>query len=141
MSTNRVNVRSANRFVIKLDGVQIAICKSLRASDDYGHAPEYGIGDIHAQEIVPSAARHSVSVTHTVVKSQAVRGLGISAENGDDVLQGREFDILGMDKDTGDVLRKYIGCVFTSGDSTIDANQTIKGTMQFQCRDVQGVGL
>lgn len=141
MSTNRVNVRSANRCIFKLDGVQVAIGKSLRASDDYGHAPEYGIGDIHAQEIVPSAARHTVSVTHTVVKTQALRGLGIFSENGDDVLQGREFDILEMDKDNGEVLRKYIGCVYTSGDHSLDANQAIRGTAQFMCRDVQGVGL
>ena len=141
MSTIRQNVRSANRGVIVLDGVRVAIAKSLRASDDYGHAPEYGVGDIHAQEIVPSAARHTVSLTYTMVKTQSLRALGILAENGDDVLQGREYDILEQDKDGGDVLRKYIGCVFTSGDHSLDANQVIRGTSQFMCRDVQGTGL
>jgi hypothetical protein len=141
MSTTRVNVRSANRAIILLDGVRVALAKSLRASDDYGHSPEYGVGDIHAQEIVPTAARHTISLTQTAVKTQALRSLGIFAENGDDVLQGREFDILEQDKDTGDVLRKYIGCVYTSGDHSLDANQVVRGTAQFMCRDVQGVGL
>ena len=43
--------------------------------------------------------------------------------------------------DDGSVLRKYIGCVYTSGDHSLDANQVIRGTAQFMCRDVQGGGL
>lgn len=141
MPTYRLNVRSANRVAIKFDGIQVAIGKSVRATDDYGHAPEYGIGDIHAQEIVPTAARHSLSVTQTTVKTQSLRALGVFAENGDDVLLGREFDIVEYDKDSGEALRKYVGCVFTGGDYSVDANQPVRGSANFMCRDVQGTGI
>jgi len=38
------------------------------------------------------------------------------------------------------VLRKYIGCVFDSGDIDVQKHQIVSGTAQFKARDVQGVG-
>lgn len=137
----RRNVESANRIIIKFDGQQVGLARNLRPSDDYGQEPQYGIGDIHAQEFVPTRATHNLTLSEVKIKTALLRAKGIVPENGDDILQGLEFDILIQDKDTGDVKRKYIGCVYASGDLDISANQVVSGSAQFMARDVQGTGL
>ena len=62
-----LKVRSGNRIVVVFDGKQIGMVRSVRASDDYGLEPASGIGDIHAQEYVPSMARHSLSISSMVL--------------------------------------------------------------------------
>lgn len=141
MATVRRNVESANRIVLKIDGVQVGLARNLRPSDDYGLEGQYGIGDIHAQEFSPTQARHSLSLSDVAIKLGSLRSAGIIPENGDAVLQGLEFDILIQDKDTGTVKRKYIGCVYSSGDLDISANQVVSRSAQFMARDVQGTGL
>lgn len=140
MANFRTNAEHANRTLIKLDGVTVGMAQSCRASDDYGVEGQYGIGDIHAQEFTPSQARHSVNLTQLKFKNASLRGQGLVPENGDAALQGVEFDILMQDKDSGQVKRKYIGCVFASGDIDVQKNQVVSGSATFMCRDVSGSG-
>jgi len=63
-----LKTRTGNRIAVVIDGKQFGLVQSVRASDDYGPEPASGIGDIHAQEFVPTMARHSLSISMMVLK-------------------------------------------------------------------------
>lgn len=133
-----LKVRSGNRIVVVFDGKQIGMVRSVRASDDYGLEPASGIGDIHVQEYVPGMARHSLSISAMVLIKGAMMASGIVPENGDAALQGLVFDLEQYDKDTGVLIRKYVGCSYSSGDIDISAHQIVVQSGQFMALDVTG---
>lgn len=137
MASINQNVRSGNRIAIELDGKQVGLIQSVRWSDDYAPDGASGIGDIHVQEHVPTIARHTISVSTMVIKRKSMRELGITAENGDSVLQGRVFDIVAYDKD-GDMLRKAMGCTYASGDLEIQKHAIVMASGTFMALDVSG---
>lgn len=141
MSTSNVKTRSGNRIVPMFDGKVLGLVQSVRASDDYSPEAASGIGDIHAQEYVPSMARHMISVSQMVMKRASMREVGISVENGDGALKGLVFDILVVDKDSGEVLRKYVGCSYASGDIDVTKHSIVVASGQFNALDVQGTGI
>ena len=136
-----LKTRSGNRIVVMFDGVAVGLCRSVRSSDDYSPEPASGIGDIHVQEYVPTQARHSVSVQKMILNNETLRSLGIFPENGDEVLKGNVFDIVKMDKDSGEVLRTYVSCSYASGDIDVSAHQIVMGSGQFNALDVRGKGM
>lgn len=140
MASVNLKARSGNRIVVTFDGTQIGLLQSVRLNDDYGPEPASGIGDIHVQEYVPTMARHTLSVTAMVLNRGSMREAGIAAVNGDDVLQGLVFDIVVQDKDTGEVLRKYVGCSYASGDMEISKHAIVMANAQFNAIDVVGAG-
>lgn len=140
MATPNIKTHSGNRIRIEFDGKEVGLVQSVRGNDDYGPEPASGIGDIHAQEYVPTMARHSVSVSSMALKRANLRQLGIFAENGDAVLRGRVFDIVEYDKDTEAVLRKYIGCSYASGEVEVSKHAIIVHNAQFNALDVTGTG-
>ena len=133
-----IKVRSGNRVVVVFDGVQLGLVRSVRASDDYSPEPASGIGDIHVQEYVPTTARHTLSVSQMVLIKGAMLEAGIAAENGDAVLNGLVFDLEVYSKDSGALLRKYVGVSYASGDIDINAHQIIVANGQFNALDVVG---
>lgn len=133
-------VRSGNRIVVLLDGKQVGLIQNVSLNDDYGPDAASGIGDIHAIEYVPTMARHTVSVSTMVLKTKNLREAGISALNGDDVLRGIVFDIAVYDKDTGEELRKYVGCSYASGNMDVSKHAIVMASAQFNCLDVTGLG-
>ena len=141
MFSINLKARTGNRVIVKFNGLQIGLIQSVRSSDDYGLEPASGIGDIHVQEYVPTMARHSISVSSMVLFVGAMREAGITALNGDDVLQGKVFDIVVQSKDDGSELRKYVGCSFASGDVEVQKHGIIVATAQFNALDVTGFGL
>lgn len=141
MATQNLKTRSANRIIVMFDGKQVGLCQSVRASDDYSPEPASGIGDIHVQEYVPTMARHSLSVQAMVLRTGSLRQAGIAFENGDDALKGLVFDIIKIDKDTGEVLRKYVGCSYASGDTDVRAHAIVMNSATFNALDVTGKGL
>jgi len=137
MATTNIKVRSGNRTVVLLDGQQVGLIQSVRSSDSYGLEAVSGLGDIHVAEHVPTTAVHSLSVQQLVLYTGSLRQLGLSLENGDDALKGRVFDIVTMDKN-GEVLRKYTGCSYDSGDLEVSAHRAISASCQFKALDVTG---
>lgn len=132
------NVRSGNRIVVKLDGKDVGLIQSVRMSDDYAPDAASGIGDIHVQEHVPTMARHSLSVSTMVLKRKSMRAQGLSTENGDGALLGLVFDIECYDKDTGELLKKYMGCTFASGDLEISKHAIVMASGTFMALDTSG---
>lgn len=141
MSSINLKARSGNRVIVQFDGKQIGLIQSVRMSDDYGLEPASGIGDIHVQEYVPSMARHQISVSSMVLFKAAMREAEITALDGDDVLQGKVFDIVVFSKDDGTELRKYMGCSFASGDVEVSKHAIIVASAQFNALNVTGYGL
>lgn len=133
-----LKVRSGNRVVVVFDGKTLGMVRSVRGSDDYSPEPASGIGDIHVQEYVPTMARHTLSVTQMVLIKGAMLEAGIAPENGEAVLQGLVFDLEVYDKDSGALLRKYVGVSYASGDIDINAHQIIVQSGQFNALDVVG---
>lgn len=133
-----LKVRSGNRIVVVFDGKQLGLVRSVRANDDYSPEPASGIGDIHVQEYVPTMARHTLSVQQMVLMKGAMLENGIAAENGDAVLNGLVFDLEVYDKDNGNLLRKYVGVSYASGDIDINAHQIVVASGQFNALDVIG---
>lgn len=136
-----VKTRSGNRTLVMVAGIAIGLIQSVRASDDYSPEAASGIGDIHVQEYVPSQARHSLSVSKMVLINEKARAAGIMPENGDAVLKGLVFDIVVVDKDSGAVIRKYMGVSYASGDIDISAHRIVVASGQFNALDVQGTGI
>lgn len=136
----RANVKthSGNRIAVEFDGKQVGLVQSVRGSDNYGLEDASGIGDIHVQEHVPSKAVHTVSVSSMVLFKKNLRDQGITPQNGDDVLQGLVFDLCIYSKDTGDLLKKYIGCSYDSGDIDVSAHRIVMASGQFKALDVVG---
>lgn len=141
MSKVNLKVRSANRVAILLDGQQVGAMQSVRMSDDYGLEGVYGIGDIDPVEHVPSGARYSLSVSNVVLRSASLRALGIVPENGSAALKGIVFDIEVYDKDTGDLLRKYSGCSYASGDVDVSKNAILMSSASFMALTASGTGV
>lgn len=141
MSSINLKARSGNRVIVQFDGKQIGLIQSVRMSDDYGPEPASGIGDIAVQEYVPTMARHQISVSSMVLFRQAMREAGITALDGDDMLEGKVFDIVIFSKDDGAELRKYMGCSFASGDVEVSKHAIIVANAQFNALNVTGDGL
>lgn len=133
-------VNSGNRIEVQFDGKVIGLLQNLRTSDNYGHEPASGIGDIHVQEYVPSMARHEISAETMILFTKNLRDSQISMENGDVVLQGLVFDIViyGRDPKNSGVLRKYTKCSYTSGDVTVQKHAILVANAQFVALDVTG---
>lgn len=140
MKTN-LKVRSANRVAVLLDGKQVGAMQSVRFSDDYGVEQVYGIGDIDPVESVPTAARYSISVSNVVLRNASLRALGLVPENGSGALLGQVFDIEVYDKDTGDLLRRYGGCTYASGDVDVSKNAILMSSATFMALTVTGTGV
>src|SRR5574343_716724 len=141
MATTNVKARTGNRFLLIMDGITIGAARSARLNSDYGPEPVSGIGDIHAIEYAPTMARHSVSVSQMIIKKQSMKAKGLIPENGDDALRGLIFDIIAQAKDTGEVVQKFIGCSYASGDVEINAHQIIMVSGTFNALDAQGTQL
>lgn len=140
MAAVNLKTRSGNRCIVLLDSKQVGMMQSVRMNDDYGPEPASGIGDIHAQEYVPSMARHNLNVTNMVLNVGSLRQAGVAAINGDDMLRGLVFDIEVMDKDNGTLLRKYVGCSYASGDMEVSKHAIVMSNAVFNALDVVGDG-
>ena len=140
MSNEHRIVNSGNRIEVQFDGKVIGLLQNLRLSDDYGHEPASGIGDIHVQEYVPAMARHELTAESMILFTKNMRDSDISMENGDEVLKGLVFDIVvyGRDPKNAGMLRKYTQCTFTSGDSTITKHAILTANARFLALDVTG---
>lgn len=140
MANQNLKVKSANRFIVMLDGKQVGLLQSVDLRDDFGPEPASGIGDIHVREWVPTMARHDISVEEMVLNVGALRDQGITLENGDAALNGITFDIVVQNKDTGLTLRKYVGCSYASGSVTVRKHSIIVSSAMFHALDVTGAG-
>lgn len=136
-----LQTRSGNRIVVTLGGQQVGLIQNVRMSDDYGPEPASGVGDIHVVEYVPSMARHTISVQTMVLNRKSLRKAGVAAMNGDAVLRGLVFDITSFDKDTGEILRKYTGCSYASGEVDVSKHSIVMSSGQFNALDVTGDAL
>lgn len=140
-------VHAGNYIKVLLAGQEVGLIQSVRANDDYGHEPASGVGDIHAQEYVPTIARHQIQVSTMVLFKNNLRRLGVSEINGDEVLKGNVFEIVVMSKDSnspagaGGELRKYEDCSYVSGDLEVTKHAIVASNAQFYARDVSGSGL
>lgn len=133
-----IKVRSGNRIVVRFDGKEIGLIQNVSMGDDYAPEPASGVGDIHVAEWVPTMARHSLNVSSMVLRRGAMLEAGIAMENGDAVLQGLVFDFEAYDKDTGDLLRKYMGCSYASGSIDIQKHAILIQQSVFNALDVVG---
>lgn len=141
MATQNLKTRSGNRSRVYFDGQLIGLIQTVRMSDDYAPDPSSGVGDIHVQEWVPTMARHSLNVSAMVLNRGALSQAGaIIPENGDAVLQGLVFDIEVIDRLTNDLLRKYTGCSYASGDIEVSKHTIVMQSAQFNALDVAGTG-
>lgn len=140
MAATNLKTRSGNRIIVTFDGKQVGLMQSCRSSDDYSPEPSSGIGDIHVQEYVPTMARHNLNVSFMVLNKGALLDQGLIPENGDSVLLGVVFDIEQFDKDTGNLIRKYRGCSYASGDFEVQKHAIVMQSGVFLALDVKGTG-
>lgn len=141
MATQNLKTRSGNRARVYFDGQLVGLVQTVRMSDDFAPDPASGIGDIHVQEWVPTMARHSLNVSAMVLNRGSLSQAGaIIPENGDAVLQGLVFDIETIDRLTNDVLRKYTGCSYASGDIEVSKHTIVMQSAQFNALDAAGTG-
>lgn len=139
-STN-VITQSGNRIIIEINNKQVGLIQSVRASDDYGHEPASGVGDIHVKEHVPARAMHSLEVSNMVLFTGHMRDLGLAPVNGDQVLQGIVYDVVYYSKDTNAELRRYISCSWVSGNVSVEAHRIVMETGSLRALDATGTGL
>lgn len=141
MATQNRNVRSGNLVYVYLDGQQIGAAQDASLEMDFAPEPVYGIGDIDPIENVPTRASYRLSVTQAVLNLQSLMAKGLIPENGDAALQGMVMDFVKVDRVTGQVIRKYIGCSYASGNISTRANGVIQVSGTFMALGAQGMGL
>jgi hypothetical protein len=141
MATQNLKTRSGNLIAVVFDGQQIGLVQNVRMNDDYSPEPASGVGDIHVEEYVPTMARHSLSVSTMVLNKGSMRAAGLSVENGDAILRGMVFDLEVFDKVTGDLLRKYLGVSFASGDVEVQKHAIVMASGTFNALDVVGAAI
>ena len=137
MKTN-LKVRSANLARVLIDGDEVGLMQNISMSDDYGPEGASGIGDIHVQEHVPTMARHTISCSKMALRTAGFYAKGIIPENGEDALKGLVLDIEVLDKNTGQVLRKYLNCTFASGSIEVSKHAIVSYQSQWMALDVAG---
>jgi len=135
------NVYSGNIIAIKFDTSVVGLLSNVNLSDDYSPQPASGIGDIHVVEWVPSEARHTINASQGILFGKSLRNVGFAPENGDEVLKGTVFDIVQYDRETGEILRKYINCSYASGSTEIAKHSIVMNNAVFNAIDVSGLGL
>lgn len=138
---SNVQTLSGNRIAVEFDGKVVGLVQTLKASDKYTRTAATGIGDIHAVEHVPTMADHTLVVTAMTLITSHLRNAGVASENGDAVLLGNVFDFCVYSKDSGELLRKYVGCSYEGGDVEVSANKIVTQTATFKALDVVGTGL
>lgn len=131
-------VRTGNHIKILLDGQVVGIMQNMRCSDDYGLEPVSGIGDIHVQEYAPTVARHQLSVSFAALRRDFLVKKGFVPENGDGALKGLVFDVEVYDKRDNELLKKYMGVSYGSGDVSFDAHRVIMRNCSFMALDTSG---
>lgn len=141
MAQKNQNVISGNRVVIRIDNTTVGLLQSVRFSEEYGHEPTYGIGDIDPQELVPTSAKYSVTASKIALLTDKLREAGILALDSDAVLKGLVFDIAIISKDTNQELRKATGCSYTGGDFSVEKNAIIISNANFSALGMTGSGL
>lgn len=138
--TTNLQTQSGNRIIVTLNNIPVGLLQSVRMNDDYSPEMASGIGDIHAVEYVPTAARHTLSVTNMVLRVKRLVDQGIVPDNGDAVLLGIVFNIEALSKDDGSLVRKYLNCSYASGDLEINKHAIIMQSGVFNCLDTTSVG-
>lgn len=140
MAATNLKAKSGNKFVIVFDGNPIGMCQSVEMRDEYSPEPLSGVGDIHVQEYVPTMAHHTLQVEEVMLNTNSMLKAGIAFENGEDALSGRVVDIINMDKETGEVVRKYMGCSYASGSIQVRKHAMIIANATFNALNVSGKG-
>lgn len=137
MSTNLL-VRSANKILVFFNNTPVGLCQNIRFSEDYN--PDYasGVGNIYAQEYVPTFANYEVSTSFMVLNTQSMYSAGIATIDGAQALQGLVFDIEIIDATTGATLRKYVGCTYARGEVEVDKHRIVLSNASFKCLSPTG---
>ena len=136
-------VFSGNEIRVVINGVEVELAQNVRMSDGYGHEGASGIGDIHIKEHVPSVARHTVTMSKIVMKKEQAVQAGMVLQNGDEAMEGREFDIEVFEKPNqsgggGGLIKKTLACVNDGGDITVSAHRMVMADATFLGRDTRG---
>jgi hypothetical protein len=133
-------VFTGNEVSVFIDGVECALLQNISGSDDYGHEPASGIGDIHVKEYVPALARHNISIDRLILRKADLMAKGIVFENGDAALVGKTFDIEVFSKSptAPRLLRKFINCVNTGGRVSVAAHRILVSDATFVGTDASG---
>ena len=139
MAGSNRKVQTANRIWVSVGGSPLGLGQSVELHDDYQMEALQGIGDIHPQEFVPSAAVLTVTISEMVMLDSSMRASGASYTSPDDALRGVSHDIIVSSKDGG-MLRKYTGCFYTSGDVQVRKHAIVIANAIFKCMDASGAG-
>lgn len=133
-------VFNGNECAVFLDGHEAVLLQNISGSDDYGHEPASGVGDIHVKEYVPALARHNISIDRLVLRKGDLMDKGIIFENGDAAMLGKTFDIEIFSKDPTNpkILRKFINCTNTGGRVSVAAHRILVSDATFVGTDATG---
>jgi len=137
---NRI-FRHANTHQILLDGKLVGGFRSVTLDTNFGVEGQYQIGDIDPVENIPNRAEYRVSVEQMVLRRTSLKDQGLQPENGAAALQGVVFDIVVLDKETGEPLLVHRGATFESGSVDVRASSVISSRASFRCLTTAGTGL
>jgi hypothetical protein len=82
-----------------------------------------------------------ISVSAMMLFRKNLRQAGFMPQNGDDMLKGLIFDFCVYSKDTGQLLVKYIGLSYDSGDLDLSAHRIVIASGQFKALDRVGTDI
>jgi len=139
--TNK-QVRTGNQIVIMINSIQVGLIQSLRVSEDYAPEPARGVGSIDVVEYVPTIARIHLQVSRMVLRDDQLRNVNVIYTDSTTALKGIVFDILIVDKDNAsNILRKYSGCSYATGDIEIRTNAIVVSNATFMALTSSGQGM
>jgi len=130
-------VWTGNEVDVYLDGIQAEALQTITGSDDYGHQPVSGVGNIHVMEYVPERAMHQVTIDRMAMRKDQLVKAGIVQENGDSAMRGKVFDVEIFHKE-GALMKKYVKAVCSSARMTVTAHRVTISDAVFLARDTVG---
>lgn len=138
MAQVNLQARSGNKIFARFDNQDIGLVQSVRLNEDYAPTEASGIGNAKPIEWVPTFARYQCQVSWMVLNKISMYSSGLVPQNADIVLQGLVFDIEILDRDSGQTLRKFVGCSYATGDIEVTKHQIVVTNATFMALDVTG---
>jgi hypothetical protein len=129
------NARNANSVAMYIGDIAVAFAQTVNHSFGYTTTGIYGVGSAKPQEIQQLRVGPTITLNEFAL-TQAGEALITGGASLAALLSNNSFDIAVIDGLAQEVLFSYIGCVSSSFDENIPANQPVSDALTFLAMDV-----
>jgi hypothetical protein len=120
---------TGNQILIQIAGQTVGRCQSITHRESFGTEPLYELGSMLPAELVPLRWSGSLTVDKYRLRQSAFDKTPV--KYGENVLKQQLFDVVVVDKVTGNVVEKFRGCVQSDLSGAFPANRASTQNVTF----------